>query len=66
MCFLYFQGRARRLYDSGYHTLKDIANAEPKELIKCVGHLSYRNAVQIISSAKVKKSFLPLILNVIG
>ncbi|XP_071523893.1 helicase POLQ-like isoform X2 [Panulirus ornatus] len=50
------KGRAQRLYSSGYRTLQDIANAEPKDLVKCVEHLSYCNAVRMISSAKVRKN----------
>ena len=47
------QGRARLLYNAGYHTLKDLANAKIQDLAACVPHLSFRNASQIISSAKV-------------
>lgn len=47
------QGRARLLYNAGYHTLKDIANANAKDLTQCVDHLPLRTAAQIVSSAKV-------------
>lgn len=48
-----FQGRARMIYDAGYCTLQDIANAEAEHLSKSVEHLPLRTAMQIINSAKV-------------
>ncbi|XP_063606008.1 helicase POLQ-like isoform X2 [Penaeus indicus] len=47
------KGRARLLYNAGYHTLKDIANANAKDLTQCVDHLPFRTAAQIVSSAKM-------------
>ncbi|XP_042881987.1 helicase POLQ-like isoform X2 [Penaeus japonicus] len=47
------KGRARLLYNAGYHTLKDIANANAKDLTQCVDHLPLRTAAQIVSSAKM-------------
>ncbi|XP_069161547.1 helicase POLQ-like [Procambarus clarkii] len=47
------QGRARMLYNAGYHTLQDVANSEPRDLVNSVEHLPHRIAVQIINSAKM-------------
>nr|XP_045595489.1 helicase POLQ-like [Procambarus clarkii] len=47
------QGRARMLYNAGYHTLQDVANSEPHDLVNSVEHLPHRIAVQIINSAKM-------------
>lgn len=47
------KGRARLLYNAGYHTLKDIANASAIDLTRCVDHLPLRTAAQIVSSAKM-------------
>ncbi|KAK8731519.1 hypothetical protein OTU49_007645 [Cherax quadricarinatus] len=47
------KGRARMLYNAGFHTLKDIANSEPSNLVEIVKHLPYRAALQIINSAKM-------------
>ncbi|XP_064096289.1 helicase POLQ-like [Macrobrachium nipponense] len=46
-------GRAKMLYKAGFHTLHDVANAEPRSLVESVEHLPYRTATQIISSAKM-------------
>ncbi|XP_042217024.1 helicase POLQ-like isoform X1 [Homarus americanus] len=46
-------GRARMLYNAGYHSLRDIASAKPKDLLSSVAHLPHRTAVQIIDSAKM-------------
>ncbi|KAG7171706.1 Helicase POLQ-like 1 [Homarus americanus] len=41
------------LYNAGYHSLRDIASAKPKDLLSSVAHLPHRTAVQIIDSAKM-------------
>ncbi|XP_068249203.1 helicase POLQ-like isoform X2 [Palaemon carinicauda] len=46
-------GRAKMLYKAGFHTLHDVANAEPRSLVENVEHLPYRTATQIINSAKM-------------
>lgn len=52
--FPLFQGRARMLFNAGYKSLQDVANADAGKMSKSVEHLPYRIALQIVHSAKVK------------
>ncbi|KFZ54531.1 Helicase POLQ-like, partial [Antrostomus carolinensis] len=47
------EARAKQLYNVGYKTLAHLANANPETLVKMIGHLSRRQAKQIVSSAKM-------------
>ncbi|XP_068082921.1 helicase POLQ-like [Anabrus simplex] len=46
------RGRAKQLYNAGYKTLKDIANADAQSLVKDVDHMPKKVANQIIAAAK--------------
>lgn len=47
------EARARQLYNAGYRSLSYLANAIPDMLVKTIEHLSRRQAIQIVSSAKM-------------
>ncbi|NXF92874.1 HELQ Helicase, partial [Eubucco bourcierii] len=47
------EARAKQLYKAGYKTLAHLANAQPEALVRTIGHLSRRQARQIVSSAKM-------------
>ncbi|XP_051054074.1 helicase POLQ-like isoform X2 [Phodopus roborovskii] len=49
------EGRAKQLYSAGYKSVMHLANANPEVLVRTIGHLSRRQAKQIVSSAKVSK-----------
>lgn len=46
-------GRAKLLYQAGYKTVQDIANATSADLVKNVANISYKVAKGIIQSAKL-------------
>ncbi|KAI1709078.1 DEAD/DEAH box helicase domain-containing protein [Ditylenchus destructor] len=46
--------RAKLLYSRGYRTIKEIADADPADLVRTLeGHLSYYQAERIVSSAQI-------------
>ncbi|KAI1722410.1 DEAD/DEAH box helicase domain-containing protein [Ditylenchus destructor] len=46
--------RAKLLYSRGYRTIKEIADADPADLVQTLeGHLSYYQAERIVSSAQI-------------
>lgn len=47
------RGRARQLYNAGYHDLQAIAKANPSELVQLIEHLPRKTANQIIYAAKL-------------
>ncbi|ERE88249.1 helicase POLQ [Cricetulus griseus] len=47
------EGRAKQLYSAGYKSVMHLANANPEVLVRTIGHLSRRQAKQIVSSAKL-------------
>ncbi|XP_049765086.1 helicase POLQ-like isoform X1 [Schistocerca cancellata] len=47
------RGRAKQLYNAGFKTITDVANADPKQLVRMVDHLPTRVAKQIVSAAKM-------------
>lgn len=54
------QGRARQLYKAGYKTLQDVANADPKQMVHTIDHMSNKVANQITAAAKVSNLCGPL------
>ncbi|KAK7867975.1 hypothetical protein R5R35_014759 [Gryllus longicercus] len=46
-------GRARQLYNAGYKTLIDIANANANDLVSSIDHLPRKIATRIIAAAKL-------------
>nr|XP_060635284.1 helicase POLQ-like [Anolis sagrei ordinatus] len=47
------EARAKQLYNSGYKTLAQLANADPQVMVRTIEHLSRNQARQIVSSAKM-------------
>ena len=47
------QARAKQLFDSGFKTLEQIANADPEDLVKALQNMPFKAAKKIIKSAKV-------------
>ncbi|XP_036793017.1 helicase POLQ-like isoform X2 [Oncorhynchus mykiss] len=47
------EGRAKQLYNAGYKTLADLANADPNVLVKTLENLFKKQANQIVASAKM-------------
>ncbi|CAL4088227.1 unnamed protein product, partial [Meganyctiphanes norvegica] len=47
------KGRARMLYDGGFHTVEEVSKAKPEQLTAVVEHLNLRTASQIINSARL-------------
>ncbi|KDR16820.1 helicase POLQ-like isoform X2 [Zootermopsis nevadensis] len=47
------RGRARQLYKAGYKTLRDVANADPKQMVHSIDHLPKKTANQIVAAAKL-------------
>jgi POLQ-like helicase len=51
------EGRARQLYKAGYKTLRDVANADPKQMVHSIDHMPKKTANQIIAAAKVSNFY---------
>uniref|UniRef100_UPI00398F51AE helicase POLQ-like isoform X2 n=1 Tax=Pristiophorus japonicus TaxID=55135 RepID=UPI00398F51AE len=47
------EARARQLHHAGYKSLSYLANANPEVLVKTIEHMSKRQAIQIVFSAKM-------------
>lgn len=47
------QSRAKQLYNAGFKTITDVANADPGQVVRLVDHISKKTANQIVAAAKV-------------
>lgn len=52
-CIIFFQSRAKQLYDAGFKNLQLIAKATEKQIVEAVDFMNGRVARQIIAASKL-------------